>query len=126
MKVAQQAQLGHDGNVDVRLALLDNPSPDGRLRSRVASSFSSSDLAAAESDLEYAEKKSMRLYAEYGAALEKSIDAHGGIFPSSEEKIERMNQAADRKQIKIDLVDREINVLEEQCKRLKKLVGSLA
>ena len=92
----------------------------------VASSFSSSDLAAAESDLEYAEKKSTRLYAEYGAALEKSIDAHVGIFPSSEEKIERLNQAADRKQIKIDLVDREINVLEEKCKRLKKLVGSLA
>lgn len=122
LKVAQQAQLAHVGNVDVRLALLDNLSLDEQIRMRVAASFTNHDLSSAESDLEYAEKELNRLFNEHHEALQKCIKSHGGFFTTSDEKIERLNRAADRIQNQITEVDRKIYVLEMKCRKIRALL----
>lgn len=122
LKVAQQAQLAHVGNVDVRLALLDNPSLDEQIKVRVKASFTSHDLSSAESDLAYAEKKVIRLNDEHHDALQKCIDSYGGFFSSSDEKKERLGKAADRIQRQLDEVDREIYALEKKCRKIGALL----
>ena len=122
LKIAQQALLADNGDVDVRLALLDNPELDESIRMRVAASFSNQDLNWAESALELAENISTRLSNEHHDATQKCIKAYGGIFPSSEEKIEKLNKAADRIQNRIFEADREIVSIERKCRKIKALL----
>lgn len=122
LKVAQQAQLAHVGNVDARLALLDNPSLDKQIKTRVMATFKDHDLSSAESDLAYAEKKVIRLNEEHHDALQKCIDSYGGFFSSSDEKKERFSKAADRIQRQLDEVDREIYALEKKCRKIGALL----
>lgn len=122
LKIAQQAQLAHVGDVDVRLALLENPSLDELIRMRVIASFRNYDLSSAESSLDYAAKKAIRLNTEHREALQKGIDSYGGFLTSSEEKMNRLNRAVDRIQSQIDEVDREIAALENKCYNIKILL----
>jgi hypothetical protein len=121
LKIALQKHMSRvDNNVDVRLALLDNPSLDELVRVRVVSSFTRSDLTSAESDLHSAEMKSTQLYSERKEASQKCINSYGVLFPSSEEKIEKLTREVDRIQYQIFSVDKEIDTLKIKYRKIYK------
>lgn len=121
LKIAQQALLAHEGNVDVRLALLENTGLDAQIKARVGSSFTVNELNWAERQLDSAESTSASLMNEHTDALTKCINAHGGFFKSSDEKIERLNKAAEHIQERISETDGEIYKLTRKIRKLQKL-----
>lgn len=126
LKVAQQAELAHVGDVDVRLALLDNPSLVEQIKSRVIASFTERDLSSAESGLDDAEKKASRLNIEYADACkkyERSLAwSMGWLFPTSDEKLERLYGNTVRVQERESEVWRESAALCEKCRKLRALL----
>ena len=113
LTIAQQKQVSRTDNVDIRLALLDNPSLDELvIRNRVVASFTRSDLSSVEHDIDAAERKSSKLYSEHKEAFQKCVNSYGVIFPSSDEKIEKLTKEVDRIQNQINAIDREINTLK--------------
>lgn len=121
LEVAQQALLAHEGSVDIRLALLENSGLDAQIKALVSSSFTINELNWAERELEKAESKSTRLLNEHNEALDQCIKAHGGFFSSSDEKIERLNNAAGRIQERISEADGEICRLTRKIHKLQEL-----
>lgn len=121
LRVAQQALLAHEGSVDVRLALLENSGIDAHIKAMVNSSFTADELNWAERELERAECQAARLMNEHHDAVEKCIKAHGGFFSASDEKIERLNNAADRIQERIFEAEGEIARLNLKVRKLQGL-----
>jgi len=124
LRVAQQALLAHEGSVDVRLALLENRGLDAQIKEWVSTSFTVSELSWAERELDSAECRATRLMNEHNEALDKCIKAHGGFFPSSDEKIERLNEAAELIQERIFEADGEIYRLTGKIRKLQELIKS--
>lgn len=121
LKVAQQALLAHEGSVDIRLALLENSELDAQIKAWVSSSFRVNELNWAERELESAECRATRLISEHNEVLDKCINAHGGFFSSSDEKIERLHNAAGRIQERISEADGEICRLTRKIRKLQDL-----
>jgi hypothetical protein len=126
LKVAQQAQLAHVGNVDVRLALLENPQLDSTLKKRVTASFTTRDLTSVEHALEYANTKATQLYSEHHEAMKKCLDSYNGFFTPSQEKVDSLNRAADNIQKLINEADREIRSLEIKNRKINALIKNQA
>lgn len=90
LKVAQQAELAKVGDIDVRLALLDNPSLDESVKTKIIASFGKDDLTRAQGDFDYAEKQALRLNAEYSNSCKKYERSMGWLFPASAAKLDRL------------------------------------
>lgn len=110
LKIAQQAELAVSREIDVRLALLKNPSLDQQIMDRVIASFTALDLSRVKSAFEDAEQKVDRLNTEYADSCEKHYKSMGGIFPSSDEKVEHLYQNSLRVEKKRD---EEYSILED-------------
>jgi hypothetical protein len=118
LKIAQQKQMASVGNVDIRLALLDNPSLVELVRMRVVASFTGSDLASMERDIHSAERKSDQLYSEHKLASQKCVNSYGALLPSSDEKIEELTGEVDRIQNQINAADKEIDTLKIKYRKI--------
>lgn len=124
LKVAQQAELAQVGDVDVRLALLGNPSLDKPIKMRVIAAFTKHDLSRAESDLDYAEKKASRLDIEYKDACQNYEISLGMSmsflsFLTSDEKLDRLYDKTIRVQERGREAWSEYSDLGDKCRKLK-------
>jgi hypothetical protein len=127
LKVAQQAELAHVGNVDVRLALLDNPSLYQPIKRRVMASFDKYDLSSAEHDLDYAEKKASRLNTEYsdaGKKYERTLGMSMSFLSAftSDEKLEQLYRKVQRAQEEESEAWDESVDLSVKCRKLRALL----
>lgn len=123
LKVAQQAELAKVGDIDVRLALLDNPSLHESVKTKIIASFGKDDLTRAQGDFDYAEKQALRLNAEYLNSCkkyERSMGwSMGWLFPTSDAKLDRLYDNTVRTQEREREAWSECLDLGGKCSKLK-------
>ena len=122
LAVAQQAELANVGDVDARLALLENLSLNESIKTRVIASFDQYDLSRMERDLNYERERADKLFLESLDITKKVISSWTGLF-SSPEKTERLQRESDRISERLDETQRKGDVLYKKVCKIKDILN---